>query len=133
MLEVENMKVCINDNVPLDSRNQNANIKANILSDDKMREIGFTDYAKDSWYFSRRVGNKGCDINCNISFNVSINKKTKAIKIDVLDELFLQSYDFQMYMGRIPVANRVYDDVQHWMKYLMDNGVIYGYTLCDYI
>ena len=47
MLVGVNMKVCINDNVPLDSRNQNANIKANILSDDMMREIGFTDYAKD--------------------------------------------------------------------------------------
>ena len=108
MLVGVNMKVCINDNVPLDSRNQNA---------------------KDRWYFSRRVGDKDCDI----SFNVTINKKTKAIEIDVLDELFLQPYDYQMYIGTIPVANHVYDDVQKWMKYLMDNGVIYGYTLGDYI
>ena len=129
MLVGGNMKVCINENVPLDSRNQNANIKANILSDDMMREIGFTDYAKDTWYFSRRVGDKDCDI----SFNVTINKKSKAIEIDVLDELFLQPYDYQMYIGTIPLANRVYDDVQKWMKYLMDNGVIYGYTLGDYI
>ena len=50
-----------------------------------------------------------------------------------LDELFLQPYDYQMYIGTIPVANHVYDDVQKWMKYLMDNGVIYGYTLGDYI
>lgn len=44
----------INDEVPLNSKGQNANIKANILSDEEMRSLGFTDYAKDRWYFCRR-------------------------------------------------------------------------------
>lgn len=122
-------KYNINDKVPLNSKGQNANIKANILSDEEMRELGFTDYAKDRWYFCRGVGGKDSDI----SFNITIFKKTKDIQIDVLDEMFLQPYDFQMYIGTVAVANRVYDDVQNYMKFFMDNGVIYGYTLCDYI
>lgn len=116
-------------NVPLDTNHQNANIKANILSDDEMRELGFTDFAKDTWYFSRRVGGENSDI----SLNITIFKRTGNIRIDVLDEMFLQPYDFQMYIGKNEIANRVYDDVQSYMKYFMDKGVISGYTLGDYI
>ena len=47
--------------------------------------------------------------------------------------MFLQSYDFQMYIGKNEIANKVYDDVQSYMKYFMDKGVISGYTLGDYI
>ena len=122
-------KYLINMNVPLDTNHQNANIKANILSDDEMRELGFTDFAKDTWYFSRRVGGENSDI----SLNITIFKRTGNIRIDVLDEMFLQPYDFQMYIGKNEIANRVYDDVQSYMKYFMDKGVISGYTLGDYI
>lgn len=122
-------KYMINMNVPLDKNHQNANIKANILSDSEMRELGFTDFAKDSWYFNRRVGG----VNSNISFNITIFKKSSNIRIDVLDEMFLQPYDFQMYIGKNEVANKVYDDVLSYMSYFMDKGVISGYTLGDYI
>lgn len=122
-------KYMINMSVPLDENHQNANIKANILSDGEMREIGFTDFDKDSWYFNRRVGGK----NSFLSFNITIFKRTGNIHIDVLDEMFLQSYDFQMYIGKNEIANKVYDDVQSYMKYFMDKGVISGYTLGDYI
>lgn len=119
----------INKWVPLNDRGQNANIKANILSDDEMYELGFTDHREGYWYFVRRVGGKRSDI----SFNITINKKTKDIQIDVLDEMFLQPYDFQMYIGTVPIANKVYDDVQDLMRHFMDKGIIYGYTLGDYI
>lgn len=122
-------KYMINMSVPLDENHRNANIKANILSDSEMRELGFTDFAKDSWYFNRRVGGK----NSFLSFNITIFKRTGNIHIDVLDEMFLQSYDFQMYIGKNEIANKVYDDVQSYMKYFMDKGVISGYTLGDYI
>ena len=116
-------------NVPLDTNHQNANIKANILSESEMRDLGFTDFAKDKWYFCRRVGGENSDI----SFNITIFKRTGNIRISVFDEMFLQPYDFQMYMGKNEIANRVYDDVQSYMKYFMDKGVISGYTLGDYI
>ena len=119
----------INMNVPLDDNRQNANIKANILSDSEMRELGFTDFSKDCWYFCIEVGGE----NSNISFNITIFKRTGNIRIGVFDELFLQPYDFQMYIGSNDVANKVYDDVQSYMKYFIDKGVISGYTLGDYI
>lgn len=122
-------KYLINMNVPLDTNHQNANIKANILSESEMRELGFTDFSKDKWYFCRRVGGENSDI----SFNITIFKRTSNIRISVFDEMFLQPYDFQMYIGKNEIANRVYDDVQSYMKYFMDKGVISGYTLGDYI
>ena len=119
----------INFDVPLTKRKQNAMIQANILDDKKMREIGFTDYSKDSWYYCRGLGS-------NISFNVSINKKTSKIKIDVLDEYFLQPFDYQAQIqdGRNDdFINNINKQVQEQMKYLMDAGVITGYRMGDYI
>lgn len=121
--------VKINFDVPLTKRKQNAMIQANILDDKKMREIGFTDYSKDSWYYCRGLGS-------NISFNVSINKKTSKIKIDVLDECFLQPFDYQAQIqdGRNDdFINNINKQVQEQMKYLMDAGVITGYRMGDYI
>mgnify|MGYP000845783015 CR=1 FL=1 len=119
----------INFDVPLTKRKQNAMIQANILDDKKMREIGFTDYSKDSWYYCRGLGS-------DISFNVSINKKTSEIKIDVLDECFLQPFDYQAQIqdGRNDdFINNINKQVQEQMKYLMDAGVITGYRMGDYI
>lgn len=119
----------INFDVPLTKRKQNAMIQANILDDKKMREIGFTDYSKDSWYYCR-------DIGLDISFNVSINKKTSEIKIDVLDEWFLQPFDYQAQIqdGRNDdFINNINKQVQGQMRCLMDAGVITGYRMGDYI
>ena len=119
----------INFEVPLTKKKQNAMIQANVLDDKKMREIGFTDYSKDSWYYCRGLGS-------DISFNVSINKKTSKIKIDVLDECFLQPFDYQAQIqdGRNDdFINNINKQVQEQMKYLMDAGVITGYRMGDYI
>ena len=119
----------INFDVPLTKRKQNAMIQENIFDDKKMHEIGFTDYSKDSWYYCR-------DIGLDISFNVSINKKTSEIKIDVLDEWFLQPFDYQ---GQIQdgrnddFINNINKQVQEQMRCLMDAGVITGYRIGDYI
>lgn len=122
----------INNDVPLNEKNQNKNIEAVILPDKEMRDLGFTDWAKDSWYFTDRVGPKEADI----SFNVSIKKDTGEIDIDVLDEDFCQPYDYQygLVMGmRGKFALAVHRDVQKLMKKLMDGGVIKGYVIGDYI
>lgn len=119
----------INFDVPLTKRKQNAMIQANILDDKEMHEIGFTDYSKDSWYYCR-------DIGLDISFNVSINKKTSEIKIDVLDEWFLQPFDYQAQIqdGRNDdFINNINKQVQGQMRRLMDAGVITGYRMGDYI
>lgn len=40
-------QICVNKNYV------NVKIKGHILSEDDMREIGFTDYNKKNWYFCR--------------------------------------------------------------------------------
>lgn len=119
----------INYNVPLNTINQNKNIKAHILSDKLMRELGFTDYDHKNWYFCK-------DIADDITFNVSIKKKTGNIRIEILDENFLQPYQYQELLKNCPNAEfalKVHEAVQGQMKYLMDKGVITGYRLGDYI
>jgi uncharacterized protein CbrC (UPF0167 family) len=110
----------------------NKNIKAHILNDVIMREIGFTDYDKNTWYFMRMI--KGVN---NISFNVSINKKNEEdLKIDVLDDNFCQPYDYQYMLENNPTFRPcllVKEQVEEWMKYLEDKGVISGHIYGEYI
>lgn len=107
-------------------------IKATILSDKEMRDIGFTDHSKDRWYFCRMIKfpntkeYRGFDI----SFNVSIRKDNSNIRIDVLDEAFCQPYDYQYVLKRSPkneYANIVKEQVEKWMKYLQDSGILSGH------
>ena len=103
------------ENVELNSHGVNAKIKAHIFDDAKMREFGFTDYAKDRWYFCRGINFKDVkkkrglnDI--DISFSVTIPKDGSDIQIDVLDEWFCQPYDYQYILEKDPghkIANIV--------------------------
>ena len=125
----KNKKRLINYNVNLNAINQNKNIKAHILSDQMMREIGFTDYDSKNWYFFKSIAD-------NITFNVSIKKKTGYIRIEVLDENIMQPYQYQELLRNCPHAEfalKVHEAVQEQMKYLMDKGIITGYRLGDYI
>lgn len=117
----------------------NVNIKAHILSDEDMRRIGFTDYNKDVWYFCRIFDefNLNKKFTYEISFNVSINKNNPDdLRIDVLDEDFLQPYDYQYILTQNPsleYALQVKEFVEKWMKYLQDNGVLSGHEYGEYI
>lgn len=117
--------------VKLDENGLNANIKAHILPDEKMRQLGFTDRNKNVWYFHECWG----DI--EISFNVRIPKDNpKDLEIDVLDENFLQPYDYQYILSRIPdqkVALMVKNRVDRCMTRLIDGGVLSGWKVGDYL
>ncbi|NMW01876.1 hypothetical protein HKK70_08865 [Bacillus safensis] len=63
-------------------------MKFNILEEDKMRELGFTDHAKTGWYLCKRLKD-------NITFNLIISKKSLKGDIDILDELCLQPYPYE--------------------------------------
>jgi len=59
------------------------------IDENKLREIGFTDYDKSCWYYCERLYEE-------ITFNLTIPKdKPDKWYIDVLDELLLQPYPFQ--------------------------------------
>jgi hypothetical protein len=126
--------------IELNSNGVNKAIKATILSDKEMREIGFTDYAEDRWYFSRYItfpkerGYHGYKF--EVSFNVGIPKDGSDIQIDILDEAFLQAYDYQYILDSDPehkYANIVKEQVEMWMRYLQDNKVLSGHNYGDYI
>ena len=124
--------------VKLNSHGVNAVIKAHILSNEKMKEIGFTNYHEPTWYFCRRIQfpnekrYKGFDI----TFSVSIPKDGSDIRIDVLDEDFCQPYDYQAMLHRDPkfkTANIVNEQVEEWMEYLQNHGVLSGHVRGEYI
>lgn len=106
-------------------------MKVHLLSDSKMREIGFTDYREGYWYLIEMV------FWPDITFNFAINKDNpEEFEISVIDENFLQPYDYQYFMSigmASPVPWEVNEKVVKIMLWLQDEGVISGYTEGDYI
>ena len=133
--------------VELNSNGVNKAIKATILSDEKMKEIGFNkNYHEGTinekyssyWYFLRPIEFpkikkwRGIDI----SFTVHIPKDGSDIDIWILDDDFGQPYDYQRILSRNPkheCANIVKEQVEKWMAYLQDNGVLSGHNYGEYI
>lgn len=114
----------------LTKHGNNAEIKVHILSDEEMRDIGFTDHAKTRWYFCRNAGLAG------ISFNVTINKDMSDWRIDILDDAFCQPYDYQYILERNPqseAAKKVQARVESLMADLTEKGIISGHKYGEYI
>lgn len=124
----------INYNVPLNKKHINANIEINILDDNKMRELGFTDYCKTYWTYRVSVFKDGDFI---VTFNLSVNKKNpNNFDIDILDDNWCQPYDYQKFLRTTPnfkTGLKIHNKVQEIMKKLIDNGIIKNYNLGDYI
>lgn len=114
----------------LNKNHVNAEIQANILPDEKMRSIGFTDYNPERWCFNK-------DLKDDIFFSVTINKKNPLdLRIDIIDDDFMQPYDYQYILNRTPnhkVALRIKEFVEKYMKYLEESGVIVGHVEGEYI
>lgn len=124
--------------VEVNSHGVNAKIKTHILSDEEMREIGFTDYSKTTWFFCRSIKfpKETRYRSFDISFSVSIPKDGSDIRIDVLDEDFCQPYDYQSMLHKNPTfkpALIVYEQVEEWMDYLQSKGVLSGHVKGEYI
>lgn len=135
------------DNVEVNSKGINKQIKYHILSDEKMKEIGFhknyyegTDHEQYSpyWFFSRGIEFPKVKKwrNIEIDFDVHIPKDGSDLDIMVLDMDFCQPYDYQRILYDNPnneCAKIVKEGVEKWMKYLQDNGVLSGHNYGDYI
>lgn len=122
----------------LNSCGVNAKIKATILEDSLMREIGFTDNSEKDWYFCKRVcfPKERKYANIDITFNVTIPKNGSDVCINVLDEDFLQPYDYQSILKSNPcfeTAIIVKDQVEDLMIYLQEHGVLSNYVKGEYI
>lgn len=113
----------------LDQNGLNADIKASVLPETKMRELGFTDHSKENWYHCSRVGE-------GITLNVTIPKNGSRLRIDVLDEDFGQPYDYQRILKSHPnleFAQRVKSRVEFQLELFSKAGVITGYTRGMYV
>ena len=119
--------------IELTESHNNAAIKVHILSESEMRKIGFTDYNPKKWYFCR-YGMGGIS---DISFSVSVAKDNpEDWRIDILDENFLQPYDYQHMLemkSTHKTPKKVQKDVEHWMSYLAEKGVLEGHEYGEYI
>ncbi|MCM3365997.1 hypothetical protein M3621_04305 [Bacillus safensis] len=90
-------------------------MKFNILEEDKMRELGFTDHTHISWYLYKRLRK-------NITFNLLIFKDSLEGDIDVLDELCLQPYPYETMQNE--ASTIVKKGVEEVMNILKKAGVI---------
>lgn len=125
----------------------NAKIKAHILPEDEMRRIGLhgkyyegTDHEEDCpyWYFSRAIQfpKEKQYRNLDFDFDVHIPKDGSDIRIDLLDMDFCQPYDYQRILSnnpKHPIAMIVNEQVEKFMKYLQDKGVLSGHEYGEYI
>lgn len=111
----------INLNIPLDSRGQNANIKGHILDEQTMNDHGFNRYGGNVWRLSNMVHPKA-----QISIGIIID--SQSIIIDIIDEEFLQTYDYAKYGNEI-----ICNNIKSIMKDLTEAGIITGYKENDYI
>lgn len=119
----------INQDVPLDNRGQNANIKFHIKDEETMKSLGFG-FTYGEWLFSLGLTD-------TISLNIHILENEEGI-IQILDDDFLQPYDFQNMIiekgNKAPsVAKKVQNEVYIIMCSLSANGIISGWSIGDYI
>lgn len=115
----------------LTKRGFNKNIKIETNQTVKsLLEYGFTNHNEPILYFCRNLGN-------DISFNLSIDKESLEIKnIDVLDEDFLQPYDYQAILLKDKnhkFAKNIYYKVNDILSKLQKDGIINGFNVGMYI
>lgn len=134
-------------NIEVNSNGTNKAIKATILSDERMKEIGFhknyyegTDHEQHSpyWWFTKPIKfpKEKRWRSTSIDFDVKIPKDGSDIEIITLDMYFCQLYDYQEILNRNSkneCANIVKEQVEMWMKYLHDEGVLSGHVYGEYI
>lgn len=128
--------------IKLNSYGVNKLIKYTILSDEKMKEIGFCkNYHEGTihetyspwWWFTRKIKfpKKKDGMMLRLAFCVQIPKDGSDIDIFVIDCDWCQPYDYQRILHNNPnheCANIVKEQVEKWIKYLQGNGVISGHT-----
>ena len=124
--------------VKLNSNCVNAKIVAHILPEKEMREIGFTNCYEPIWYFFQviKFPKEKRYRGFNISFSVSIPKDGSDIRIDVLDEDFCQPMDYQYILSKNcnhDISLIIKTQVEKFMEYLQEKGVLSGHIYGEYI
>ena len=111
--------------VTLTKHQNNAALGVNILPDAEMRAYGFTDHVPEEWYLCRKVSEDG-----TTTLNLTIAKDGSDWVVDVLDECFLQPYDYQGLLERNPDngdARAVADECERQYRLLTEAGILTGW------
>lgn len=122
--------------VEINEHSNNAAIKVHILDEATMKRNGFKYFGGvptrpqdvPHWYFCNRVHK-------DITFNFTIYSEDNW-QIDILDEFFLQPYDYQaMYESgnHRPVILIVMKNVNEIMDSFVHKGIISGWEVGDYV
>lgn len=118
--------------VEINEHGNNAAIKVHILDEATMKLNGFKwVHTLKEWYFCQRV-------HVDITFNMSI-KSEDDWQIDILDECFLQPYDYQYLLEKYSndINTRVLEIVKKNVDEIMDSfvhkGIISGWEVGDYV
>lgn len=112
----------INYDVPLNSRGNNANLRANVLDDQTIKSYGFNQGIY--WEY----------LGCGVTMYIKVSKD--SICIDIIDDDFGQPYDYQVILRNDQnhkAALSIHSKVQVTMKRLSDAGIIEGWVVNDYI
>lgn len=126
-------------NIELNAHGVNKAIKAHILSDEQMKKVGFTyiKYANPPcWCYNKTLKLTDEYKDTEITFSVDIPVDGSDIRIDVLDDDFMQPYDYQNFLEINPknkLAQLVKKQVEEQMQRLQDAGVLSGHTYGEYI
>lgn len=113
--------------IKINSNGNNASIMYNILSNKKMKRIGF-ERCNNVWWLKKDLGH-------DLSFNVVIPVDGGDIKIYTYDSQYMKGYDYQYVLKVYPnefsfsIRDKIYDS----MEMLIDNGILYGWKRGDFI
>lgn len=113
----------------INEHGNNADIQVHVLSDERMREIGFVSTGENSWFIGRGLCN-------SVSFDFFIKEGGKEWYIDIVDDDFGQPYDYQYYLtlkNPPKFAYMVKAKVDKYMRWLVKEGVISNWKVGDYI
>lgn len=123
----------INYDVPMrKDKVMNANIKAHVLSDEKMIELGFVE-RPFQWVLSKLISHVKTMEEYLI---VEISKESEDVEIYVVDKYTGEMYDYQSQLydyAYNEYASQIHFSVQKVMMELVEAGVISGYKENDYI
>ena len=106
----------------------NSDIKYHILSDEKMREFGFTDYDNTRWYYCKELMIPNTN-KSHITFNMIIPKKDVSEgKVYVVDEYLLQPIDFMHYI-EYEITQYIFIQVEIILDAMRNAGIISGFNI----
>lgn len=132
----------LSEHVNINSCGVNTNIKYNILSTEKMKELKFM-LSSDKWvmyHLLRRPKEFGKNINISLHISLPLNYNYDELDIKVIDEDYLQPYDYQYLIEMAERENKtndvaiaVRDEVEDIIARLQRAKVLSGHNRGDYI